>query len=309
MTSSSPSDKSTPAAVARPRLVISACLLGDRVRYDGDHKLDQLLTGALVDHVQWSAICPEVELGLGVPREKVQLEVAGEGVQLVAQQSRQDLTVAMQGWANRWSDSSQEEEICGFVLKSGSPSCGIEDARVWEEGQFSRNGTGLFAATVMRDFPWVPVVTEKQLRHPGQLEHFLVRIFARHRLLRLLAEDDVDQRRQRLAEERVLLETHRKGSFEGLVSSRGGKKLEMEHAGVLARPCSWEEHQQTLVAICEELEGERCRDLERRVRDSGGDNSWSDWATEVLCQARDTGSPLASQSYLQPFPVGCFTIQ
>jgi uncharacterized protein YbbK (DUF523 family) len=309
MTSPSLTDKSVPAAVARPRLVISACLLGDRVRYDGNHKLDQLLAGALAEHVQWCAICPEVELGLGVPREKVQLEVVGEGVQLVAQQSRQDLTGAMQEWADRWSDSCQEDTICGFVLKSGSPSCGIGDARVWKEEEFSRNGTGLFAATVIRDFPCVPVVTEEQLRHPGQLEHFLVRIFARHRLIKLLADDDVDQRRQRLAEEQMLLETHRKGCFEGLVSTRDKMELKMEHAGVLARPCGWTEHRQSLLAICGELEGERCRELERRIRDSSGDDSWSDWATEVLCQARDTGSPLASQSYLQPFPSGCFSIR
>ena len=149
----SPTDTAMPRANARPLLVISACLLGDRVRYDGDHKLDALLTGLLSDHVQWSTICPEVELGLGVPREKIQLEGSGDHVQLLTRQSRQDLTGAMQDWARGWAGSQQQRGICGFILKSASPSCGIGDVKVWQERGFSKGGTGIFAARVMRDFP------------------------------------------------------------------------------------------------------------------------------------------------------------
>ena len=95
------------ATDSHPLLVISACLLGDQVRYDGDHKRDSLLVGPLADHVQWLAVCPEVELGLGVPREKIQLEAASGGIQLVSSRSRKNLTVPMQQWAAGWARSHQ----------------------------------------------------------------------------------------------------------------------------------------------------------------------------------------------------------
>jgi uncharacterized protein YbbK (DUF523 family) len=290
----------------RPRLVISACLLGELVRYDGDHKRDSLLAGALAGHVQWLSVCPEVELGLGVPREKIQLEVTADGVQLVACQSRRDLTAAMQDWAAGWASSLQEREICGFVLKSGSPSCGIGDVLVREADEFSREGTGLFAENVMRSFPGIPVTTEKKINHPEQLEHFLVRVFARQRLLKLLAEPRVDRRRQLLGEEQLLLDTHQPGSFEELVVIQDEGALAEKHASLLSQPVAWEEHRRALGAACLQLEGESCRDLERRMGATAGDSRWTRWATELLKQARRQGSPLASQSYLQPFPAGCF---
>jgi uncharacterized protein YbbK (DUF523 family) len=289
----------------RPRLVISACLLGDPVRYDGDHKRDSFLVGPLADHVQWLSICPEVELGLGVPREKIQLEVATGGIQLVACQSRRDLTGAMQDWAAGWARSQQEREICGFVLKSGSPSCGIGDVRVKEAEGFSREGTGLFAETVMRSFPGIPVTTEKQIHQPGQLEHFLVRIFARQRLLKLLAEPRADRRQQLLGEEQMLLETHRQGSFEELVAIQEEAELVEKHASLLSRPVVWKEHRRALLAASGQLQGESSRNLERRIAATLGDSRWTRWTTELLEQARHQGSPLASQSYLQPLPAGC----
>ena len=293
------------ATDSHPLLVISACLLGDQVRYDGDHKRDSLLVGPLADHVQWLAVCPEVELGLGVPREKIQLEAASGGTQLVSSRSRQNLTVPMQQWAAGWARSHQERGICGFVLKSASPSCGVGDARVWEGKASSRQGNGLFAEAVMQSFPAIPVTTEKQIQQPGQLEHFLVRVFARERLLKLLVEPHGERRRQLLGQEELLLETYQPGSFEEIVGIQQERLLVERHAAVLSCPVTWKKHRGTLLAACGQLKGDAIRDLEGQLKASAGDKNWTYWTTELFRQARDQGNLLASQSYLQPIPVGC----
>ena len=290
---------------SHPLLVISACLLGDQVRYDGDHKRDSLLVGPLADHVQWLPVCPEVELGLGVPREKIQLEAATGGIQLVASRSRKNLTKPMKQWAAGWARSHQERDICGFVLKSASPSCGVGDARVWEGKASSWQGNGLFAESVMKSFPAIPVTTEKQIQQPGQLEHFLVRVFARERLLKLLIEPPGTRRRQLLGQEELLLETYQPGSFEELVGIRQERRLIEKHAAILTHPVTWKEHLRTLLAVCGQLDGDASRDLEEHLKASASDRNWTWWATELHRQAHDQANTLASQSYLQPIPLGC----
>src|SRR2546426_11459453 len=116
-------------AMAPLRLGISACLLGHEVRYDGGHKRDPLLVETLGRFVEWVPVCPEVELGLGVPREPIRLEGNPAAPRLVAVNSRTDLTAAMRRLAHARAQQLARLDLAGYVLKMDSPSCGMERVR------------------------------------------------------------------------------------------------------------------------------------------------------------------------------------
>ena len=104
---------------------MSACLLGREVRYDGGHKRDRFLTDVLAPFVEWVPVCPEVELGLGIPRETIRLERDGQALRLVAPKSGADHTAAMERFARRRTAALRALDLSGYVLKKGSPSCGM----------------------------------------------------------------------------------------------------------------------------------------------------------------------------------------
>ena len=160
------------------KIVISACLLGDTVRYDGGHKLDHYLRDTLGQHVEWIPVCPEVEAGFTVPREPMQL--VGEAVppRLVTIGTRQDRTEELMRWTRKKIQHLEHEKICGFVFKARSPSCGVHDAPLHlATGEVVGAGTGLFAEAVKRHFSSLPVEDEERLRDSSVRETFLERIF------------------------------------------------------------------------------------------------------------------------------------
>lgn len=168
---------------ARIRVGISSCLLGERVRYDGGHKLDTLITQILGRFFEWVPVCPEMEIGLGAPREALRL-VGGRNAppHLVAHNSGLDHTQMMAGWAERRLDEIGEPGLHGFVLKSKSPSCGFEAVRVHGVGAASpRSDRGIFAAAIIRRFPHLPVADEIRLRDAGTRDNFVQRVYAHHR--------------------------------------------------------------------------------------------------------------------------------
>src|SRR5512138_2013851 len=112
---------------SRPiRIGISSCLLGKKVRYDGGHKLDRYLTDTLGEYFEWVPVCPEVEAGFGTPRETMRLVQADDQVRLVTLKSGSDLTAPMEDYARKKVKELQSAELSGYVLKSDSPSCGME---------------------------------------------------------------------------------------------------------------------------------------------------------------------------------------
>ena len=148
----------------RPPVAISACLLGEPVRYDGGHKRQPLATRILGDVVRWIPICPEVELGLGVPREPLRLEQIADGVRLVGVQSRIDLSDRMDAWAEARLDALEAARPCGFVLKARSPSCGVDTAPlVTSGGAEVALVSGRFGEAVRRRWPARPVFDERVL--------------------------------------------------------------------------------------------------------------------------------------------------
>lgn len=167
----------TPPAL--PRVGISSCLLGEAVRYDGDHRKQSDLLLALEGQVEWVSICPEVELGLGVPRETIQIETQGAELRLITCESRQDLTRAMQTWARERISALTAQRISGYVLKARSPSCGIGSVRV--EG-LNRKVSGMFAAELARRLPQLPLVEEGDLERSADRELFLQRVHSYYQL-------------------------------------------------------------------------------------------------------------------------------
>ena len=166
----------------RPRLGISACLLGERVRYDGGHKRDPFLTRTLGDFVDWVPICPELEVGMGVPRESVRLVGSVSEPRMIGERSGKDWTAAMNSFATQRTDALAALDLCGYVFKKDSPSCGIERVRVYEsKTQPTRRGRGLFAAALIKRLPLLPVEEEGRLSDPAVRENFIERVFAYHR--------------------------------------------------------------------------------------------------------------------------------
>ncbi|MGC8762960.1 MAG: YbgA family protein [Acidobacteriota bacterium] len=165
------------------RVGISACLLGQEVRFDGGHKHDPFLTQTVGPFFTWVPVCPEVELGLGIPRETIRLERRGESVRLVAPKSGRDLTEEMRAYAEAKVLHLASLDLSGYILKKDSPSCGMERVRVYgEKGMAEKNGRGAFAERLLAAFPLLPVEEEGRLHDPRLRDNFFVRVFAYHRL-------------------------------------------------------------------------------------------------------------------------------
>ncbi len=172
------------------KLGISSCLLGHKVRYDGQHKYDAWLVETLGNYVTYVPVCPEVECGLPVPREAMRLVGEVENPRLLTQQTKLDHTPRMLDWAAHRIEALALEELCGFVFKSKSPSSGMERVKVYpaKGGAGEKKGVGIFARQFMKAFPLLPVEEEGRLHDPVLRENFIERIFIMQRWLQLRRE-------------------------------------------------------------------------------------------------------------------------
>jgi uncharacterized protein YbgA (DUF1722 family)/uncharacterized protein YbbK (DUF523 family) len=162
----------------KPRIGVSSCLLGEKVRYDGQHSQDHFLTDTFGKFVEWVPVCPEVECGLGIPREPIRLEGDPSDPRLVTAHSRVDLTARMKAWAKARLKELEKEDLAGYVFKSGSPSSGMERVKVYGESGVPRKvGVGLFARAFMERFPLLPVEEEGRLHDDVLRETFIESIF------------------------------------------------------------------------------------------------------------------------------------
>jgi uncharacterized protein YbgA (DUF1722 family)/uncharacterized protein YbbK (DUF523 family) len=165
------------------KLGVSSCLLGENVRWDSGHKRAPFLTDQLSPYVEWVPVCPEVELGMGIPRETVQLVREGGEIRMLGTRSRRDWTDAMNEYAERRVRALQRLDLCGYVLKKDSPSCGMERVKLRDAKQVAkREAQGLFAAALVRAEPELPVEEEGRLQDPVLRENWIERIFAFRRL-------------------------------------------------------------------------------------------------------------------------------
>src|SRR5262245_45191823 len=166
---------------SRVRIGISACLLGEEVRYDGGHKRASFLIDKLGPRVEWVPVCPEVEMGMGTPREPIQL-VRVEGsraLRLITTHTGIDHTDAMNAWAEQRLDELARAALSGYILKKDSPSCGMDAVKTFgANGAMERSGRGLFASALLARFPSLPVEEEGRLADQKVLEEFIGRVFA-----------------------------------------------------------------------------------------------------------------------------------
>jgi uncharacterized protein YbgA (DUF1722 family)/uncharacterized protein YbbK (DUF523 family) len=158
------------------------------VRFDGGHKRDRFLTDVLGPFVEWVPVCPEVEVGMGTPRERVRLVGDGDRIRIIAERSGTDHTGAMQRYCAKRLRALAKLGLSGYVLKKDSPSCGMERVRVYgSKARAERRGRGLFARALLERFPHLPVEEERRLNDPVLRESFIERIFAYRRLRGLFA--------------------------------------------------------------------------------------------------------------------------
>jgi uncharacterized protein YbbK (DUF523 family)/uncharacterized protein YbgA (DUF1722 family) len=169
------------------RIGVSSCLLGQKVRFDGGHKRDDFVADLLNRFVEFVPVCPELELGLGVPRETIHLARREGELRLLAPKSGRDLTADMRTWSAHRLEALAREGLSGYILKKDSPSCGMERVKVHHAGGSDKSGVGLFAEALLARFPQLPVEEEGRLNDPRLRENFVERVFAYHRWAGLLA--------------------------------------------------------------------------------------------------------------------------
>jgi uncharacterized protein YbgA (DUF1722 family)/uncharacterized protein YbbK (DUF523 family) len=173
------------------RIGISQCLLGEEVRHDGGHKHDPYLTMTLGKFFDWIPVCPEVEAGLGVPRESMNLTETENGIRMRGVRSGTDLTDLMSRFCATRVEQLKASNLHGYIFKKDSPSCGIERVRIYSgKGVLpQRKGRGLFADAFMKEFPLLPVEEEGRLHDLHLRENFIERIFAYYRWSKLIEKN------------------------------------------------------------------------------------------------------------------------
>jgi len=180
-------NQAEPSREHKPRLGISQCLLGEPVRYDGGHKRDPFLTDVLTPFVEWIPVCPEVEAGLGTPREAMRLTGNSDSPRLVTIHTKIDHTRLLYQYSRRRIHELHVHDLDGYIFKKNSPSCGHHRVKVYnEKGQPSQQGTGIFSSVFQQAFPLLPIEEEGHLNNGIIRENFIERIFGYRRWKNLL---------------------------------------------------------------------------------------------------------------------------
>lgn len=170
----------------KPIIGISACLLGQEVRFDGGHKRDRFITDILGRYVEFYPLCPEMESGMGAPRDSLRLtDVTGE-VRLITNKTGEDKTQQLQQWCDTRTREIEEIPFCGFIFKSKSPSCGLHRVKVYGKHMAEKKGQGLFAKSFQEHFPLIPLEEEGRLHDDALRENFIERLFIMQRWYTLI---------------------------------------------------------------------------------------------------------------------------
>jgi len=162
--------------IPKIKIGISACLMGEKVRFDSGHKNNTYIQGTLSDYFEFTSFCPEMDIGLGVPRQAIRLVSSEEGVRCIGSRTPElDVTELLYQSAEkkkRW-----HEELCGYILKKDSPSCGMERVKLYKSEMAERKGVGLYAERLMENFPNLPVEEEGRLGDARLRENFIQRVY------------------------------------------------------------------------------------------------------------------------------------
>lgn len=207
------------------KIGISSCLLGEKVRYDGQHKLDRFLRDTLGQYVDWVSVCPETGCGLPVPREAMHLAGTPAEHRLVTVKTGIDHTEKMRNWAEEKLNDLETLNLRGFVFKSKSPSSGMRDVKIYaKNGIPSSKGPGIFAGMFIKRFPLIPVEDEGRLHDLPLRENFLERVFVYHRWLEELAEPSPGKLVEFHSRHKLLIMAHSPEKLKELGRIASGKK-------------------------------------------------------------------------------------
>ncbi|MEK9629941.1 MAG: DUF523 and DUF1722 domain-containing protein [Nitrospinota bacterium] len=170
------------------KIGVSSCLLGEKVRWNGDHKQSLFVRDVLGKHFEYISLCPEMEVGMGVPRETVALYGALENPKMISKKSRIDWTAEMKRYSKEQINLLAKQDLSGYIFKSKSPSCGLGRIPVYSEDEpgKARHGSGMFANEFMKAFPLVPVEDEGRLYDQRLKENFIIKVFSFYRLKKSL---------------------------------------------------------------------------------------------------------------------------
>ncbi|AEH35042.1 DUF523 and DUF1722 domain-containing protein [Vibrio anguillarum] len=171
------------AAMSNPeiRIGISACVLGEQVRFDSGHKASDFVTKELTNYFSFIPVCPEVAIGLTVPRPAIRLISHEERLALVeTKDETKDYTQAMFDFSERKVDELELMKLCGYIVCAKSPTCGMERVKVYKHQRADKEGVGLYTATLMRKMPWLPVEEDGRLHDPVLRENFITRVYCLH---------------------------------------------------------------------------------------------------------------------------------
>lgn len=172
------------------KIGISTCLLGEKVRFDGGHKKDKYITDILGRHFEFVATCPEVDIGMGIPRESIRLANIDGAIRLIGLKTKTDWTEKMLKYSRMRVDKLSTLNLSGYILKSDSPTCGMERVRIYNiSGIPNRTGQGLFAQILVNANPLLPIEEEGRLNDAKIRENFITRVFSYNRLQNLMGEN------------------------------------------------------------------------------------------------------------------------
>ena len=169
------------------KIGISSCLMGEKVRFDSGHKRNAYINGILANFFEFTTFCPEVEIGLSIPREPIRLVTLNDKVHCVGTRNP-ELDVTEDLYKSADEQQAWHRQLCGYILKKGSPSCGMERVRLYKGDVPDRIGVGLYAERLMKNFPNLPVEEEGRLEDPVLRENFIQRVYIYSRWQNLMEQ-------------------------------------------------------------------------------------------------------------------------
>ena len=169
---------------------ISSCLLGEKVRFDSGHKKNAYITSVLADFFEFLPFCPEVSIGLGIPREPIRLIGVDDTIRCVGTKNPElDVTEKLSDIAQQ--QASWHKDLCGYIVKKDSPSCGMERVKVYRKNTPERSGVGVYTQQLINNFPFLPIEEEGRLHDHFLRENFIQRVYIYRRwkdmMIRLLS--------------------------------------------------------------------------------------------------------------------------
>ncbi|MCH8264545.1 MAG: DUF1722 domain-containing protein [Proteobacteria bacterium] len=214
---------------------VSSCLLGEAVRYDGGHRANSHIMGTLAEYFEFRSFCPEIDIGLGVPRTPIRLaREASHVIRCIAMDDdATDYTDALRACAD--GQRNWHQNLCGYIFKQDSPSCGMAGVKVWTGAETEFDGIGMYADKTMQNFPSLPCEEEDSLADTARRENFIQRVLAMGRW-HALHERGISLDRLREFHNRHLeiLMRHDRGGCEqlGKILTKASEDLLLENASI-----------------------------------------------------------------------------